>query len=153
MLYEQIKEDLIFAMKQPMKALVNIENDDRALRIGTLRMTKAAIDREAKDTGVEITDELVTKVLAREMKKRQESIEQYAKAGAVQLVAVETAEAAVLKPYLPQQMDKAKVEAMIDEVIKMHGKSIGPVMKEMKLRVGAAFPGKDLADLVKAKLQ
>lgn len=144
MLYEDIKSTTIATMKAG--------GEDKAVKLNVLRMLKSAIDSESKDTKAEITDSLVEKVLVRELKKRQEAMDAYLKAGAQQQFAVEQAEAVVIKMFLPEQLDAAEVSAKIDEVITMIGPNIGLVMKEMKTFVGARFPGKDLADMVKNKI-
>lgn len=148
-LYEKIKKAITETMRS--------NDDGRTLRLNVLRGLKSSIDLEAKEAYgpadvLTVGDELTEKVLVRELKKRQDSMEQYAKVGATELHDKEAAEAKIILGYLPQQLDVAEVEAKIDEVVASVGKNIGPVMKEMKAWAGARFPGKALADLVKAKL-
>ncbi|MNL08237.1 Yqey-like protein [compost metagenome] len=150
MLYEQIKTQIIATMKT--------ECDDRTLRLLVLRGLKSAIDAEAKvrfgmsESAATPPDDLVESVLVREIKKRQDSMQQYAKVGATELHDKELTETKIIAMFLPEQLGKQEVELKIDEVIESVGKNIGPVMKEMKAWAGARFPGKELADLVKAKL-
>ncbi len=148
-LYEKIKKAIAETMRS--------KDDGRELRLSVLRGLKSSIDLEVKEqygpaTILTVGDEFVEKVLVRELKKRQDSMDQYAKVGATELHDKEAAEAKIIKGYLPEQLSVAEVEAKIDEVIAAVGKSIGPVMKEVKAWAGARFAGKELADLVKAKL-
>jgi hypothetical protein len=64
-----------------------------------------------------LTDAEMRQVLAREIKKRQESIEAYRKAGREELVAAETAAQSVLQAYLPPQMDHDEARTRVAEII------------------------------------
>lgn len=141
-LYEQIKAQIIETMKG--------QAEDKTIRLLVLRGLKSAIDLQAKEGMGEITDALVETVLVRELKKRNDSMEQYAQVGAIQLHNVEMTEALIISTFLPTQMTEEEVRSKLAEVVAQHGPNIGPVMKEMRAFCGARFPGKNLADLVKA---
>ena len=76
--------------------------DGDTLRRDTLRMVIAAAQNAAKDKRTPLTDEEALAVVTREVKKRRESIDAYAKAGRPDLAAAEQSEIDVLTPYLPE---------------------------------------------------
>ena len=73
-LKEQIVRDMTAAMKYR-----------QAARLSTLRMVKAAVQNREIEKGGELTDEELTKVLQSLVKQRRDSVEQYEKAGRVEL--------------------------------------------------------------------
>jgi hypothetical protein len=113
------------------------------VRLGALRMLTAAITNREKEVGHELSDDEVREVAAREVKRRNESIEAFERGGRTDLVDKETSERAVLEPYAPAQLDEAQVDALIDEAIagtgatspKEMGKVMGVVMGRAKGRV------------------
>jgi uncharacterized protein YqeY len=145
----------------PLKTKLRDEMNDalRAgdkLRLGALRMLSAGITNREKELLHELSDDEVREVAAREVKRRSESIEAFAKGGRQDLVDKETAERAVLAAYAPEQLSDAQVEAMVDEAIaetgatsmKEMGKVLGAVMSRAKGRVdGTAVQAKVRARL------
>lgn len=108
----------------------------------------------------ELTDDDVLKVIAREIKKRRESVEVYTKAGRDELAASEQAEIDVLSAYQPKQLDDSEVEELVDGVIEkfkadggeLSMKSMGQIMKEATAKAGGTVDGKRLSSAVRAKL-
>jgi uncharacterized protein YqeY len=104
-------------------------------RTGTLRQAIAAV-RVAEKAGPsvrELTDDQVQAVLASEVKKRRESAEIYAGAGAADRAAAETAEADVIEAYLPAAVTQEQLDALVAEAIASTGagtmRDMGTVMK------------------------
>jgi len=133
---EKINADLKEAMKSGDKA-----------RVGTLRLVNAAIksaDIEARPSGKDkITDADILSVLAKMIKQRRDSIEQY-KAGARQdLADKEAAEITVIEAYMPKQMSEAEAKAAIAAVIKETGaagpKDMGKVMGALKAKYAGSM--------------
>jgi uncharacterized protein YqeY len=124
-------------------------------RVGTLRLINAAIkhaDIEARPTGKDkITDADILLVLAKMVKQRRDSVEQFTKGGRQDLADKETAEIRVIEAYLPKQMSEAEAKAAIAAVIKEVGaespKDMGRVMGALK----AKYAGK--MDFGKASAQ
>jgi uncharacterized protein YqeY len=121
------------------------------VRLGALRMLAAAITNREKEVLHELSDDEVREVASREVKKRTESIEAFEGAGRTDLVERERAERDVLRPYAPEQLDEAAIDALVDEAvastgatsIKEMGKVMGVVMGRAKGRVdGAVVQGK-----------
>jgi len=121
------------ALKEAMKA-----GDKR--RVGTLRLILAALkdrDIEARGLGRErSTDDEILQLLQKMIKQRNDSIEQFDKAGRVDLATLEREEKAIIEAYLPQQMSADDVRAAAKAAVAAVGatsvKDMGKVMTELK---------------------
>src|SRR5512134_365402 len=91
------------------------------VRLGALRMLAAAITNREKEVLHELADDEVREVAGREVKKRAESIEAFEAGGREDLAEKERAEREVLRPYAPEQLDEAAVDALIDEALASTG--------------------------------
>jgi len=128
---EKINDDLKTAMKAGEKE-----------RVATLRLVNAAIktaDIEARPSGKDkISDADILTVLAKMVKQRRDSIEQFTSGGRPDLADKEQAEIAVIEAYLPQQMDEAATKDAIAAAIKETGaagpKDMGRVMGVLKAK-------------------
>jgi len=125
-------------------------------RVGTLRLINAAIkqaDIEARPSGKDkITDADILSVLAKMIKQRRDSVEQFTNGGRQDLADKETAEIKVIEAYLPKQMSEAEAKAAIAAVIKEVGaespKDMGRVMGALKAKyVGSMDFGKASAQV------
>lgn len=144
-----------------------INNDLKAALLGgdrfvadNLRNLKAAILNEEvargqRDEGLDDTE--IEGVIAREVKKRRESIALYEQNNRPELAENEQKEIEVLAGYLPQQLTDDEIQAVIDEVITGLGdvdmKAMGQVIGAVKAKCGTAADGATVARLVKATLQ
>ena len=140
-LSQQITEDMKTAMREK-----------NTLALGTIRMLKSSIKNAAIEKGgadAELTDPEVVAVIRKEVKKRQDSIEQYTIAGRAELVEQEEAEMAVLNGYLPEPMSEEKIAAIIDAAIAEVGatsrKEMGQVMKIVQEKTEGRADGKTLS--------
>jgi uncharacterized protein YqeY len=144
---EQLRTDLTTAMKA---------RDE--LTSSTLRMVLTAVTNEevAGKQARELSDDEVLKVLAREGKKRRESIEAYTSAGRDELAERERAEAAVIDRYLPAQLDDAELAALVSAAITESGaadpKAMGLVMKVLTPRLAGRADGGRVAAEVRRQL-
>lgn len=146
-LKEQIVSDLTAAMKAK-----------EADKLSTLRMVKANLMNRQIDAGRELTDDEVTKALQTLVKQRRDSIEQYEKAGRVDLAAKEASEIAVIEVYLPQAATTDEIAAAVDAAVAETGassmKDMGAVMKAtMAHLAGRSADGKAVSEAVKSRLQ
>jgi uncharacterized protein len=146
-LEEQLAADLKDAMRS--------RDETRKLAI---RSVKTAIT-EAKVSGDEartLTDQDVQVIIARQIKQRRDSVEEFTKGGRADLVAQEEAEIAVLLPYLPAQMDDAAIRTRAEAVIAELGvtdlKGIGPVMKRMSVELRGRADGQTVNRIVRELL-
>ena len=145
-----LKEQIVADMTAAMKA-------KDAARTSTLRMVKAAIMNREKESGGQINDEDVLKLLRSQVKQRRDSVEQYQKAGRQDLAEKETTEISVIESYLPQAASVAEIEQAVVEAIAESGassmKDMGAVMKaSMAKLAGKNAEGRLVSETVKKKL-
>ena len=138
-LYDRIQTDLVEARRR---------RDE--LGLSTLSLLKSELVKASKETGAgALNDELVQRVARREVKKREEAIEVYRKAGREESATREEAEMAVLRGYLPAAMSSAEVEAevqaVIDELKPEGPKAFGAVMKAATARLAGRAEGAQVA--------
>lgn len=143
-----------------------IENDLKAALLSgdrfkaeVLRGLKAVITNEeiakgARETGLD--DETIEQLVARELKKRNESAEVYESAGRTELSDNEKKEAEVLAGYLPKQLTEQEVSKVVDRIISELGVSgtavMGQVIGTVKKELGNSADGSMVAKIVKDKL-
>ena len=148
-LINQISDELKTAMKA-----------GEVTKRDTLRFVQSALKNaaiEARKPVTEFTDHEVQDVVKRLVKQRKDSIEQYRAAGREDLVEKEAAELALIEIYLPAQLSREAVEAIVDRVFagmpgvtaKDMGRVMGAVMKE----TDGAADGNFVREVVLAKLQ
>jgi len=144
-LREKLDEDLKSAMR---------ERDQ--LRLSTIRMLKSAIKYREIELMNTLDDAGIQGVIASEIKRRRDSVEQYRAGNRQDLAEKEDLEMRILQAYLPQQLSSAELEAKVDEVIGRVGakgpKDMGAVMKALLPEVQGRADGKMVSELVKQRL-
>ncbi len=124
-----------------------------------LRNLKAAIlneevARNKREEG--LSDPEIEQVIAREVKKRRESIALYTQNGRQDLADDEAREVAVLETYLPEQLSDDEIRTLVDEVIAeldvAGPQAMGQVIGGVKTRAGSAADGALVAKIVKEQL-
>lgn len=145
LLKDRITED----MKNAMRA-------KQSDRLGAIRLLLAAIKQKEVDERVALDDAAVLGIVEKLIKQRQDSIEQFGKAGRPDLVGKEKDELELLRGYLPQQMSDAELSAAVDAALAESGatgpQAMGKAMALLKPRIaGRADMGKASA-LVKQRL-
>ena len=139
-LYDRIQAELVESRKR---------RDELAL--STLSLLKSELVKASKEGGAggTIDDELVLRVARKEVKRRQEAIDVYRKAGREASALREEEEMEVLKAYLPAMMSEKDVEAEVAAVIaelKPDGpKGFGLVMKTATARLAGRAEGAQVA--------
>jgi uncharacterized protein len=128
------------------------------VKLGTLRMAKAALMNREIERGRPLDDGEAQQVVASLIKQRRDSIEQFEKGGRTDLAARERAEIQVLEGYLPPPVDLAEIARAVDEAILETGatsaRDMGKVMKAAMAKfAGAQVDGRAVSDLVKRKLE
>lgn len=145
MLKEKLLEDLKSAMKEKN---VNKKN--------AVQMVRTAILQTEKDKGVEVTDEQIIDIIAKEVKKRKDSIADFEKAQRQDLIDQINDEIAALEVYLPKQLTddelETKIKAIIEKVNAKDIKDLGKVMKEAKTEIGAQADGRRINETVRKLL-
>lgn len=129
--------------------------DDIAL--GTLSLLKSELVRASKEGAAgQIDDDLVVRITRKEVKRREEAIEVYRKAGRDESARREEAEMAVLRGFLPAAMSEQDVEAEVRAVIaelKPDGpKAFGAVMKAATARLAGRAEGQQIASAARKLL-
>ncbi len=144
-----LKEKLLEDMKVSMR-------DKKVIRKNVIQMVRAAILQVEKDKQIELNDEQITEIIAKESKKRKDSLADYEKSGRQDLIDQINEEIAILAEYLPQPLSTEEIEKIVEEVIAETGastmKDMGKVMKEAKEKIGPAADGKTINEIVKQKL-
>ena len=144
-LKERITEDMKTAMRSGEKD-----------RLAVIRLLQVAIKQREVDERITLDDAQVTSVLEKMIKQRKESIVAFEKGNRADLVAKETAEIAVLQPYLPAQLSDAELDAIIAEAIAATGaasiKDMGKVMAAVKAKAAGKADMGAVGARIKAKL-
>ena len=145
MLKEKLMEDLKISMRE--------KNN---LRKNTVQMVRAAILQIEKDKGIEVDDEKILEIIAKEVKSKKDALVDFEKGGREDLIAQTNEEIAILQEYLPKQLTHDELVEKIKEVIAKVGatsmKDMGVVMKEAKAQIGTAADGKSINEVVKELL-
>lgn len=131
-----------------------------AQRTQVLRMALAAYKNEAvaKNLGPQgiLSEADAVAVFKRLVKSREDSVEQFSQAGMTERAALEQAEIAVLKEFLPAMLEGVQLESAVREAITAAGatskKDMGKVMKELQARHGSSYDGKAASQLVQSML-
>ena len=144
-LKDRLDQDLKTAMREKAQ-----------LRLDTIRMLKSAIKYREIELMKPLDDAAIHGVIASEVKRRRDSVEQYTAGHRQDLADKEAAEIAILQAYLPQQLGadelRAKVEAAVAAVGAQGMKDMGKVMKALLPEVQGRAEGSAVSDLVKARL-
>jgi uncharacterized protein YqeY len=145
----ELKTRLASEMQAAMKAR-------ESLRLGALRMLASAVQYREVEVQHPLTDEEFVEVAGREVKRRREAAEAFAKAGREDRAETERQEQAVLETYLPAGPSEAELEAMVDEAIAATGASgpgdMGKVMREVMGKAGGRADGRAVQALVRQRL-
>jgi len=128
-----------------------------AVRLGALRMLKAAFMNREVERGHALDDAEARQVVAALVKQRKDSIDQFTKGGRDDLARKEAAEIAVLEAYLPPAADPAVIERAVADAIAEVGatsaKDLGKVMKAAMAKLsGQSVDGKEVNELVRQRL-
>ena len=131
-------------------------NDKNIIRKNTVQMIRAAILQVEKDKAIELNDEQIIEIIAKEAKKRKDAEADFEKSGREDLINQNKEELAILTEYLPKQLTVQEVEEKVKEVIAETGatsiKDMGIVMKTAKEKIGTAADGKTISEVVKRLL-
>lgn len=145
MLKEKLLEDLKAAMR-----------DKNLVRKNTIQMIRAAILQVEKDKQIDVTDDMVVEIIAKEAKKRKDAQADFESSGREDLINQNKEEIDILNEYLPKQLTNEEIEIIVKKVIDETGatsiKEMGIVMKKAKEQIGASADGKAVSDVVKKLL-
>ena len=147
-----IKDLLTEDMKQAMK-----DKESGKLRLSVIRMARANIKNIEIDEKRELNDDEVLAVLMKEVKMRQDSLEEFTKAGREELVEQAKQEIAILRKYLPEQLSDEELRALVEEAVAETGaagpKDMGKVMAALMPKTKGRADGKRINTMVRELLK
>ena len=142
MLKEKLMEDLKDAMRSKNEIKKN-----------TVQMVRAAILQIEKDKGIQVEDDRILEIIAKEVKSKKDALKDFEKAERQDLIDQTNQEIAVLQEYLPTQLSREEIKVELEKIIAEVGatsmKDMGAIMKEAKAKMGASADGKTINEVAK----
>ena len=144
-LLEKINNDMITYMKSK-----------DSFSLGVIRMVKGAIQLEKINKKRDLTDDEVISVISKQIKMRNDSINEFAKANREDLIEQNKKEIALLSTYMPAQLSELEINKIIDDAFNTvnptSSKDMGLIMKEVSPKLkGKADMGK-VKNIIKERL-
>ena len=144
-----LKERIVAEMKEAMRA-------KEAVRLDTIRLLRAAIQRREIDERVELGDEEVLAVIQKMIKQGRDSITQFEQGARDDLVQKEATMLAVLETYLPEQLAEGELTELINKALNetdaQSVRDMGKVMGWLKPRVQGRADMGTVSNAIKQKL-
>ena len=144
-----LKEELMQDLKDAMKEKNTIKKD-------TVQMVRAAILQIEKDKAIEVDDNKIIEIIAKEVKGKKDALVEFEKGGRNDLIEQTNKEIEILEKYLPKQLTKEEITEIVKDVITTLGatsiKDMGPVLQEAKAKIGVAADGRAINEVVKELL-
>ena len=142
---EKFKQEMIVAMKEKDKVKLN-----------TLRAVKGAMQLEKINNKKEENDELLLEVINKQIKMRNDSINEFKKAQREDLIKAYEEEINILKKYMPKQLTKEEINELIDNAVEETSandiKDLGKVMRVLTPVLKNKCDMKEVTNLLKEKL-
>ncbi|XVG95442.1 GatB/YqeY domain-containing protein [Eubacteriales bacterium KG127] len=129
-----LKDKLMADLKEAMKAHDKVAKD-------TISFARAAIKQYEVDNRVELSDEEIVPILAKQVKMRKDALADFETAGRRDLAEAYNAEIKILESYLPAQLSTEEINLKVSEIAKSMGidggkenmgKLMGAVMEKLK---------------------
>ena len=144
-LLEQLSKDMVEAMKSK-----------DSFTLGVIRMAKGAIQLEAINKKKDLTDEDIVSVIAKQIKMRNDSVNEFTKAGRTDLAEQNAKEIEILNKYMPEQLSSDEVHKIIDEAFAKinptSSKDMGLIMKEVSPKLKGKADMGEVNKIIKEKL-
>lgn len=144
-----LRDRLNEEMKGAMKARDEV-------RLSAIRLIRSSVKNREIELRRELSEQEVIEVVATLVKQRRESIRMFGEAGRTDLVEKEEKELALLLEFLPQQLTRNEVEALVVRAIAESGaqgaRDMGKVMKALMPEVAGKADGSLVSAIVKEKL-
>ena len=145
MLAERINNDLKECMK----------NKD-SFKLSVIRMIKGAMQLEKKDPRAELTDDEMIKVISKQIKMRNDAINEFKKADRQDLISQNEKEIEILNSYLPPKLSDEEVNKILDEAFSLvnptSSKDMGNIMKEVSSKVAGRADMSVVSTLIRDRL-
>lgn len=144
-----LKDLLLQDLKTAMK-------DGDTVAKTAIQMARSAVLQVEKDMKITLDDDGIVEIIAKEVKKRMDTLPDFEKSGREDLIDNLKAEIEVLKKYLPQQLSESEIEEIVKNAISSTGaasaKDIGKVMQAVMLETRGKADGKLVNQIVKKLL-
>ena len=141
-----LKEKLMEDLKEAMRSKNEIKKN-------TVQMVRAAILQIEKDKGIQVEDDRILEIIAKEVKTKRDAIKDFEKAERQDLIDQTNQEIEVLQQYLPKQLSREEIKVELEKIIAEIGattmKDMGAIMKEAKAKMGASADGKTINEVAK----
>ena len=145
-LRDQIPEDLKSALREK-----------KPLELNVLRMLQASIKNREIDNKGELDDEQVVQVVASEIKKRRDAVEEFIKVNREDAAETERQEIEILMKYMPEQLSEDEITSKVRDIIAESGaggmKDLGMVMKPVMTELKGKADGKLINQIVRKELE
>lgn len=142
---EKILEDLKSAMKSQDKE-----------KLSVIRMVKGTISLEEINKKIELSDDDIIAIIAKQIKTRKESIVDFEKGNRQDLVEQTKREIEILNQYMPQQFSEEEISNILNEIFdQVQPKGIsdmGKVMKEASSRFKGRADMSSVSQMIKDRL-
>lgn len=144
-----IKDDLMDDLKKAMIAKDTVTKN-------TVQLIRATIKQTEIDKRIELKEDDILNIIAKQIKQKQDALEQFKKADRQDLIEQTELEINTLKEYLPKQLSKEEVEQIVIDLSRTLGisdmKGMGTLIKSAKAKIGAGSDGKTISEVVKKVL-
>ena len=141
-----LKEKLMEDLKEAMRSKNEIKKN-------TVQMVRAAILQIEKDKGIQVEDDRILEIIAKEVKSKRDALKDFEKAERQDLIDQTNQEIEVLQQYLPKQLSKEEIKVELEKIIAAIGattmKDMGAIMKDAKAKMGASADGKTINEVAK----
>ena len=119
--------------------MINYMKSKDNFSLGVIRMVKGALQLEKINKKRDLTDEEVISVIVKQIKMRNDSINEFKKANRMDLVEQNEKEIAILNEYMPVQLTEDEINEIIDlafeKINPTSNKDFGLIMKEVSPKV------------------
>lgn len=146
---EYLKDKLMNDLKESMR-------NKNTVRKNCIQMVRAGILQIEKDKGITLDDNGILEMISKQVKQKNDALEQFEKANRDDLINQTKIEIGILQEYLPKQLSKDEVEKIVLDLSKTLGisdmKGMGTLIKSAKAKIGAGSDGKTISEVVKEVL-
>jgi len=144
-LKDQLQADLKTAMKEKDK-----------VRKSTVTLIRAAILQVEKDQKVQLTDEQILEIIAKQLKQRRDGLAEFEKAKRDDLIQQAHEEIEIITSYLPTQLTIDEIKVIVNETIQETGavdaKDMGKIMSALMPKTKGRADGKLVNQVVRELL-
>lgn len=144
-----LKERLMADLKDALRSQDTHRKD-------AIRMVRAAIVNKEIELQREVTDAEVEQLISQEVKRREEALELFRRAGREDLITKEQTELEILHSYLPEQLSQEEIKRVVQGIVAELGakdrSQMGPVMRRAMEELRGKADGRLVNELVRETL-